>query len=78
MKEIAQMITNRVQSIGNSQLDYLLVIAKKTIEFNESLEEDVYDLVSLCIDEIEEGGSIEHEIQLCIGNIEELLNEVNS
>ena len=38
--------------------------------------DEVWDLVSLCQDEIEEGGSPDHEIQLCKESIRQLIEEV--
>ena len=34
---------------------------------------DIRELYQLCLDEIEYGGSVEHEIELCVNDIEELL-----
>jgi hypothetical protein len=39
------------------------------------LKDEINDLVQLAIDEIEEGASISNEINLCMSNINELLNE---
>ena len=41
---------------------------------NPSLKEEVNDLFQLMRDEIEEGGSVDHEINLFIGSCEDLLN----
>lgn len=48
---------------------------KEFIAKHPHLKEKVNDLVQLCFDEIEEGGSIEHEIDLAIDSIDELLEE---
>jgi hypothetical protein len=40
-------------------------------------KEEILDYYDLCIDEIEQGGSPTHEIELCINSIEELTEEVN-
>ena len=37
--------------------------------------EEIWDFVSLCHDEIEEGGSPDHEIQLCKESIRQLLED---
>ena len=37
--------------------------------------EEIWDFVSLCHDEIEEGGSPEHEIELCKESIRQLLED---
>jgi hypothetical protein len=36
---------------------------------------EIMDLYQLCLDEIEEGGSPQHEINLCRNEIEELVKE---
>ena len=55
---------------------------KRAVDFgNEFMKkhpqfrEEVKDLFQLMKDEIEEGGSTEHEINLFIGSCEDLLNE---
>ena len=40
------------------------------------LKDQVNDLFQLCKDEIEEGGSVEHEIELCYGSVRELVDEI--
>jgi hypothetical protein len=42
------------------------------------LKNEMLDYLTLCIDEIDEGGSVEHEIELCINDIEELIDENTS
>jgi hypothetical protein len=39
------------------------------------LKNEILDIYTLCLDEIEEGGSVEHEISLGITDLEELINE---
>ena len=36
---------------------------------------EIWDFVSLCQDEIEEGGSPDHEIELCKESIRQLIEE---
>lgn len=48
---------------------------KEFIAKHPHLKEQVDDLVQLCFDEIEQGGSIEHEIDLAINSIDQLLEE---
>jgi len=36
-------------------------------------KEEIMDLYQLCLDEIEEGGSPQHEVELCRNEIEELV-----
>lgn len=55
------------------RINYLKKYAKDFIDKYPQHKDKVNDFVQLCLDEIEEGGSIEHEIQLCIGSINELL-----
>ncbi len=42
-----------------------------------TLKEQMYDLFFLCKSEIEEGESVQHEIDLCIADIEQLIEEYN-
>jgi len=37
------------------------------------LDEEISDLFDLCVSEIEEGGSTQHEINLCHSDIESLI-----
>lgn len=45
---------------------------------NPDQRESIEDFYYLCIDEIEEGGSIMNEISLCVNSIEELLIEAKT
>lgn len=56
-------------------MTHLIEFAKSVIQKYPSLTNDVKDLVNLCISEIEEGGSEQHEIELCWSDIEELVKE---
>jgi hypothetical protein len=40
-----------------------------------SLKEEIQDFLDLAISEIEEGGSMYHEISLCMADVEELIKE---
>lgn len=51
----------------------LIKFANGFIRDNPQLKNEVYDLIQLCEDEIEQGGSPEHEIQLCEEAIRQLL-----
>lgn len=53
----------------------LIEFARNFITKNPGLKSEVEDLVQLCRDEIEEGGSETHEIQLCTESIKQLLEE---
>lgn len=39
------------------------------------LKNEILDIYTLCLDEIEEGGSVQHEISLGLSDLEELINE---
>lgn len=56
-------------------MTHLIEYAKTVIEKYPSLKSDIHGLIDLCITEIEEGGSKEHEINLCWSDIEELVKE---
>ena len=47
--------------------------AKNKAKEYPHLREEILDLISLCEDEIEEGGSTEHEIQLAQTAIDQLI-----
>ncbi len=53
----------------------LIDYAKEFIAKHPRFKEEVNDLVRLCYNEIEEGGSVEHEIDLAINSIDQLLEE---
>jgi hypothetical protein len=40
------------------------------------LKEQVNDLYQLCNDEIEEGGSPDHEMHLCLDSVRQLVDEI--
>jgi len=40
-----------------------------------NLEDRICDFVELCINEIEEGESVQHEIDLCMEDIKQLIEE---
>ena len=49
--------------------------AREFVKEHPNLKDEVNDLLELCYNEIEEGGSPTHEVELCIGSIKELLEE---
>lgn len=51
----------------------VLDFKKDFINKHPQLRDEVNDLFQLCLDEIEEGGSQDHEIYLFIGSCEDLL-----
>lgn len=55
----------------------VIEFAKEFINEHPNLKGEVLDLVQLCRDEIDEGGSPTHEEHLCIESIKQLLEEEN-
>jgi len=53
----------------------LIEHAKSVVEKYPSLKTEVQGLIDLCVAEIEEGGSQQHEISLCWSDIDELVKE---
>jgi hypothetical protein len=51
--------------------------AREFVKEHPHLKHQVIDLLELCQSEIEEGGSPQHEVELCIGSIKELVEEEN-
>jgi hypothetical protein len=49
---------------------------RETIEKHPTLEEEVMDLYQLCLDEIEQGGSTQHEIYSCMSSIDDLVDGI--
>lgn len=49
-------------------------IERATVEFPK-FKEEILELYQLALDEIEQGGSVEHEIRLCISNLDQLIND---
>lgn len=54
---------------------YLKVYAINKIKEYPQLKEQISDFYYLAIDEINEGGSESHEVQLAINSIDELIKE---
>jgi hypothetical protein len=50
--------------------------AKKFVKEHPDFADEVNDLIQLCKDEIEEGESVEHECELCIISIDQLIESV--
>jgi hypothetical protein len=50
---------------------------KVQITKHPEYKEEILDYYDLCINEIEDGGSPTHEIELCRDSIEQLTEEVN-
>lgn len=56
-------------------LHELKIYAVKTVRENPTLKSEIFDFVQLAIDEIDEGGSEEHECELARRDIEFIVNE---
>jgi len=55
-------------------MEELLKYAKMVILNRPDLKSEIEDLVQLCRDEIEQGGSVEHEVSLCWEDINQLID----
>ena len=55
------------------QLSNLKSFVRESIKTHPTFENEIKSLFILCLDEIEEGGSVEREISLWIRDIEELI-----
>jgi hypothetical protein len=55
------------------EINQLKQYCKETISQHPSLKEEIIELLNLAISEIEEGGSKEHEIELCILDIKSII-----
>jgi hypothetical protein len=51
----------------------LIKYAKELIVKYPDKKTEIIDFVQLCQDEIEQGGSVEHEIELCYSSLKELI-----
>ncbi len=54
-------------------MQHLKTYCSDKIKEYPQYKEDILDFYQLCRDEIEEGGSEAHEIDLCINDIENLI-----
>jgi hypothetical protein len=55
------------------QLSNLKSFVKDSIKSHPQHETEIRDLFQLCLDEIEEGGSVDNEVSLCQSDIEQLI-----
>ena len=55
--------------------EQLLQYIEEQIVAHPELKPEILDFYQLCLDEIEEGGSPNHERELCHNSIEELIKE---
>ena len=56
-------------------LQQLRVFINESARKHPHLKSEMHDLYWLCVSEIEEGGSPDHEIQLCFNDIEQLIEQ---
>jgi len=56
-------------------LEYLSKFIKEKKEKYPSLKNDINELYYLCLSEIEEGGSEQSEVDSCISDIEDLIED---
>ena len=59
-------------------MENLQQLVLESIKTHPELRKEIVSLYSLCLSEIEEGGSEQHEIELCTNDIYELINELNN
>lgn len=55
------------------QLSNLKSYVRECVKSHPQHEEEIKDLFYLCLSEIEEGGSVDNEVSLCIRDINELI-----
>jgi hypothetical protein len=60
---------------NNPQIKQLISWSNDKKKVCPKLKHEINDLVELALNEIEDGGSVSHEIQLCMSDIEELIKE---
>ena len=56
-------------------LQMLTTYLKESITKHPQHKEEIMSLYQLCLDEIDEGGSEEHECDLCYRDVEDIVNE---
>lgn len=55
-------------------MENLKSVVIETIRKYPHLKDEVMGLYELCLSEIEEGGSTSHEIELCLSDIQDLID----
>jgi hypothetical protein len=53
----------------------LIEWGKERMKYCPKLKSEINDLLQLAIDEIDDGASITNEIELCMSDVNELINE---
>jgi hypothetical protein len=61
---------------ANGIMKDVIAYAQKVINEHPTLTDEVNGLLELCHSEIEQGESSEHEMELCMGDIEYLVEEL--
>lgn len=56
-------------------MENLKKFVKETIAKYPNLKSEIIDLYELCIEEIEERGSVENEVSICRSSIQDLITE---
>lgn len=59
----------------NERITFLTDWCKEKIKHCPKLRTDIIDLLNLALMEIEDGSSVEHQIELCMSDVEELIKE---
>ena len=62
---------------AQEEMKNVIAHAQKVIDDNPKLKAEVQGLLDLCHCEIEQGESAEHEIEMCWGEIDDLVSGVN-
>ncbi len=65
--------------IKKMNLENLKAFIKEKIKQYPNLKEEIFDFYSLCLDEVEGGGSEMNEVELCINDVNSLIekNKIN-
>ena len=69
-------ITNPIMNFKMERLRLLKEKVRETSSKYPQLKSEIYDLWHLCMDEIEEGSSIENECSLCENSIDDLIDDL--
>jgi hypothetical protein len=56
-------------------VEYLVEFVTEKIKSYPKLKDEIMDLYSLCLSEIEDGGAEYHEVGMCLNDIEELIEQ---
>jgi hypothetical protein len=58
----------------NPVIEELQAFGDEVIKKHPHFKDEVVELLELCISEIEEGSSCQHEVNLCWSDLEDLMN----